>query len=162
MVSTEFVLVTDDDYFLKQTSNLRLALALIQSGDADIVGPAQAFNFTIRDDALYIFRVPMRNNRWIRCDVVSNCFLARTEALRRVPWRNALKINEHAAFFLDAKRNGLTVVASVEFGFVHAHHWGGALYKRMRRRNFLHLYRRLFGVRNVVWHRPPGDALKPP
>eukprot|EP00177_Eucheuma_denticulatum_P006828 GFKZ01012421.1.p1 GENE.GFKZ01012421.1~~GFKZ01012421.1.p1 ORF type:complete len:171 (-),score=24.14 GFKZ01012421.1:1105-1617(-) len=45
----------------------------------------------------------------VRMDVLHNAFLARTDALRRSPWRDELKVNEHMSFFLDAKKNGLRV-----------------------------------------------------
>jgi len=53
----------------------------------------------------------------VRCDRVSNTFLARTEAAVRVPWEPRVKAQEHAEFFLRAWRAGLKV-AQVGYCYV--------------------------------------------
>jgi len=56
-----------------------------------------------------------------RCDYVNNFFMAETVALRRrgVRWNDALKINEHEAFFFEAKQKELHVATTEEVGIVH-------------------------------------------
>ncbi|MEM1325249.1 MAG: glycosyltransferase [Bacteroidota bacterium] len=46
-----------------------------------------------------------------RCDVVLNFFIAKTESIRsrNIYWDNALKTQEHEAFFYEAKLNNLAV-----------------------------------------------------
>lgn len=45
----------------------------------------------------------------IKVDILHNSFLASTDVLRKHPWRNELKVNEHMTFFLDAKAANLSV-----------------------------------------------------
>lgn len=45
----------------------------------------------------------------ISVDVIHQTFIATVEVLRRSPWRNELEVNDHMAFFFDAKEAGAKV-----------------------------------------------------
>jgi glycosyltransferase involved in cell wall biosynthesis len=57
----------------------------------------------------------------VRCDYVSNFFLARTDQIRETVggWDASLKLSEHRAFFLKAKQCGLRVGHTEEVGVQH-------------------------------------------
>lgn len=73
-------------------------------------------------------------NHAMRFDVLHNAFLARTDALKRSPWRNELKVNEHMTFFLDAKARGLRVGYLPSVYVWHRARGYSRCYERVRRR----------------------------
>lgn len=76
----------------------------------------------------------IRMNRPMRVDVLHNAFLARTDVLKRNPWRNELKVNEHMTFFLDAKANKLRVGYLPSLYVWHRSRRFSQCYERVRRR----------------------------
>jgi hypothetical protein len=57
----------------------------------------------------------------VRCDFVSNFFLARTHRLIETVggWNDSLKIGDHQDFFFRAKKSGLRVGHTEEIGVLH-------------------------------------------
>lgn len=133
---TPFFALLDDDHLLDlDNADLALLVAGVRAG-FDIVG-MRVRNLPgipeLESDAIliprYVANVTAFENRTVTLcvwnenvgpsvvglrapfpvDVVHNAFVARTDALRRAPWRDELKVNEHMTFFLDAKAKGLRV-----------------------------------------------------
>jgi glycosyltransferase involved in cell wall biosynthesis len=71
----------------------------------------------------------------VRCDFVSNFFLARTQALIQTAggWEESLKVGQHQEFFFRAQKAGLRVGHTEEVGVLHLMEHT-PLFKRFRRR----------------------------
>jgi GT2 family glycosyltransferase len=117
-VKTPFLFLSDDDHVLTPGTRLREMLDFLKEHGYDLVGCAQgrrgygAASFEQRGDVVYQHFGRHRGlvtPGVVRCDRVSNVFVARTEALRRVLWEDRVYANEHADFFLRATREGLRI-----------------------------------------------------
>lgn len=124
LVETEFVVTLDDDFIFLPQTRIELLTDLLVS-HADICGgqvlntgqrsPFQGFMDLIpHPEKEGWFRLRLKHKPVhqdpVRVDIIPNFFAARTETLRRCPWREELKVSEHHAFFLDAKAKGLRVM----------------------------------------------------
>lgn len=119
-VRTPYVLIADDDHVLCRRTRLRESLAALRDKRIDIVG-GRVLNLPhYRSDeyhlrGLYPGAAPPLMPRGTLvtgfpvCDVVENFFVARTDALRRVPWDERLRMLEHTDFFSQASGTLLTV-----------------------------------------------------
>lgn len=133
---TPYFALLDDDHFLPAESDFSLAVATLERDGFDIVGvrvvnepgikelqerdvriPRYVANLTRWEGRTLQLCVWNENNgpdvgkmeRAVPVDVVHNALLARTTTLRKARWREELKVNEHMAFFLDARRMGVRV-----------------------------------------------------
>lgn len=136
MTTTRYFVLLDDDHVFDEDTDLKIGTTGIVKGNFDIVGirvrnlpgieelerisifipryVARVTKFENREVTLCVWnenngpgvqamRVP------IRVDVLHNALIAKTDALRKHPWRNILKVNEHMTFFLDARKAGVRV-----------------------------------------------------
>ncbi len=117
-VKTPFLFVSDDDHLITPGTRLPAMLAFLQESGYDLVACAPgrhsygAATFDQVGDVVYQRFHEHRGlvaPRVVRCDRVSNVFVARTEAVRRVLWEDRVYANEHADFFLRATREGLRI-----------------------------------------------------
>jgi hypothetical protein len=140
LVTTPYVFVTDDDHRFTRETRLETLLALLESHGLDIVGGRLYYrrriffylvrkyldfqmNFEESGRTLRCVKVDMTTGAdWVRCHVVSNLFLAKTDAVRSIDgWDPRLKLGEHIEFFLRAMRAGLTVACAPRVGSHHVH-----------------------------------------
>ena len=112
---TPYVLLCDDDtIFTDETDAERLRAELDRTGLDVLAVTVHQTRFagvlSLEDRVLRHRRGNRGQDGPVRiCDVVDNCFLARTEALRRVPWDGRLKVGEHLDWSLRAWQAGLRI-----------------------------------------------------
>lgn len=83
---------------------------------------------------------------FFEAEIVHNFFIGKTDAVKSIGgWDSELKLNEHEAFFLRAKRQGLKVGHSGEWGIRH-YPVRLAEYKNYRARNFGLLMLKKYGI----------------
>lgn len=133
---TRYFLLLDDDHVFDDTTNLTVLVDGIDKDGFDMVG-MRVRNLPGIDELertgivipRYVAMIQKLEERiltlcvWnenkgpsifgithpIPVDVLHNAFIGRTAVLRKHPWRNVLKVNEHMTFFLDAKWAGVKV-----------------------------------------------------
>lgn len=136
MTRTRYFLLLDDDHVFDDTTNLTTLVNGIRNDHFDMVG-LRVRNLPGIDELerigivipRYVGMIQSLKEKnltmcvWnenngpsiygithpISVDVLHNAFIASTDVLRKYPWRNELKVNEHMTFFLDAKDAGLKV-----------------------------------------------------
>lgn len=136
LTRTRYFMLLDDDHLLDVTTNLTVLFEGIKNDKYDMVG-LRVRNLPGIDEfersriliPRYVAKVQSLKERiltlcvWnenngpsiygithpIPVDVLHNAFIGRTDVLRKHPWRNELKVNEHMTFFLDAKDAGVKV-----------------------------------------------------
>jgi GT2 family glycosyltransferase len=115
---TKYFFLMDDDHEMTEGTRLEAMHAFLEQSGFDIVGGAQgteeygAAVFEPRGDT--VEQVFHRHHGLVSpgvvaCDRVSNTFMARTEAVRKVYWEGRVYAHEHADFFLRASRAGLRI-----------------------------------------------------
>lgn len=136
ITTTKYFVLLDDDHRFDDSTNLTVLLHGIENDDFDIVGmrirnlpgidELERTNIVIPRYVAIIRRFENRQLTlcvWnenkgpsvygiqhpIAVDVLHNAFIGRVDILRKYPWRNELKVNEHMTFFLDAKDAKLRV-----------------------------------------------------
>jgi len=115
---TKYAFLCDDDHEFTAGTRLHAMWSFLEKSAYDIVGGAQgpddygAAIFERKGDQImqhfYAHRGEVAKGV-VACDRVSNTFLARTDALRRVKWLEAVYAHEHADFFLRATAAGLKI-----------------------------------------------------
>jgi len=115
---TPFFFLLDDDHVVTAGTRLADMLDFLEGHGYDIVGGAQGREeygaAVFEQDGDGVRQVFHRHHGEVapgvvRCDRVSNTFMARTEAVQRVRWEERVYANEHADFFLRASRAGLLI-----------------------------------------------------
>lgn len=117
-VHSPYFFLCDDDHVLNRDTDLARMYQFLTRHRYDIVGGCQGKGdygtaiFEQVDDIVY--QHFYRHHGFIepgivRCDRVSNTFLARTEAVQQVLWEDRVYGAEHAEFFLRATRAGLKI-----------------------------------------------------
>ena len=127
-VRTPLFFLADDDHAFTPATRIDLLYAILRRHDLDIVGGAQDRGdyggavFQQEGDVVY-----QRFHEYheelepgvVRCDRISNTFLARTERVRAIGWEERVHGTEHADFFLRASRAGLRIA---QVGYVYVDH----------------------------------------
>lgn len=136
-VKTPLFLLLDDDYLYINGTNIKKMLDYINSGDVDIIwwnllnvlSEQYSFDgsYEFIENTLYHW-VEVKNSSWLY-DVIFNFFLAKTDQIRRIWWRDdELKYaREHDDFFLNTMKNWLKIWYDKEITVEHysysKHHW---------------------------------------
>lgn len=134
--ATEFFALLDDDHlFDVDGGDMSLLIDAVEAGfdivgmrvrnlpgipeleDESILIPRYVANITSVKGRIVTLCVWNENvgpsiigmKRPLKVDVLHNAFLARTDTLKKVRWRDELKVNEHMTYFMDAKDAGLNV-----------------------------------------------------
>lgn len=134
--NTDYIVLLDDDHVFNFATDLQKLFRAIEESDFQLIGgkvrnlpgireheessisyPRFVGNITrVHDGNLSVClwdenRGPgvHRMQSPLPVDVVHNFFIAEVDSLRRHPWRNELKVNEHMTFFFDAKSAGMNV-----------------------------------------------------
>jgi hypothetical protein len=127
-VATPLFFLADDDHVFTRHTRLDVLRAVLNRHALDLVGGSQekgdlgAAIFEQRGDVVYQRFYEHRGvlePGVVRCDRVSNTFLARTERVREIGWEERVYAAEHADFFLRATRAGLRIAL---VGYVHVDH----------------------------------------
>jgi hypothetical protein len=117
-VRTKYFFLADDDHVFNAHTDLQAMYRFLERRGYDLVGGCQGKDdygtavFEQRGDVVYqhFYRHHgLIEPGVVRCDRVSNTYLARTEAVRQVRWEHRVYANEHAEFFLRATRQGLKI-----------------------------------------------------
>lgn len=136
ITTTRYFVLLDDDHLFDDTTNLQTVVDGLRTDGFDIVG-IRVRNLPGIDEyertgiliPRYVGLIQKLEGRdltlcvWnenkgpsvyglvhpITVDVLHNAFVAKVETLRKHPWRNELKVNEHMTFFLDARDANLTI-----------------------------------------------------
>lgn len=136
LTTTRYFVLLDDDHLFDDTTNLQTVVDGLRNDDFDIVG-IRVRNLPGIDEyertgvliPRYVGLIRKLEGKdltlcvWnenrgpsvygiihpIKVDVLHNAFVGKVETLRRHPWRNELKVNEHMTFFLDARDANLTI-----------------------------------------------------
>lgn len=117
-VQTPLFFLCDDDHVLGPHTHLRRMSEFLHLHDFDIVGGCQGKNDY--GSAIFVLHGRRLEQRFfwhhgrvapgaVRCDRVSNTFLARTARVREVGWEERVHGDEHAEFFWRARLAGLRV-----------------------------------------------------
>jgi len=139
-VATEYVLVGDDDFFYTPSANVEGMKKLLEvHPEFDLVGGRVSEHGILRNYQGYIEKYPtymhirpfvMDNGalsydehshiRYAKVDLTFNYFVARTEAIKRVPWDEKIKVSyEHLTWFVDFKDAGGRVAFNPDAVVVH-------------------------------------------
>ncbi|MEM8860475.1 MAG: glycosyltransferase [Chloroflexota bacterium] len=117
-VKTKYFFLCDDDHVINQHTDLGRMFRFLEAEAYDIVGGCQDKNdygtaiFEQIGDIVYQRFFEHHGEirpGVVRCDRVSNTFLARTAAVNQVPWEDRVYGSEHAEFFLRATWHGLKI-----------------------------------------------------
>ncbi|MEW5917940.1 MAG: glycosyltransferase family 2 protein [Gemmatimonadota bacterium] len=117
-VRTKYFFLADDDHVFNPHTDLQAMYGILERHGYDLVGGCQGRDdygtatFEQLGDVVYQHFYRHRGliePGVVRCDRVSNTYLARTEAVRQVLWEPRVYANEHAEFFLRATRHGLKI-----------------------------------------------------
>ncbi len=164
-VETPYLVLLDDDFvFTRETSLETFAATLDARPEIDLLAgtvvdrgrKVRRICRTVRlaDGVLRRSRAPKAEQGPLRFwDFVPQFFVARTDVVRRVRWREEYKIGgEHEAFFLDCQAAGVTVAEHLG---VAVHHFQRRTRRyrakrKPRAREYEARFRRDFGVREVV------------
>lgn len=126
---TDLIFLMDDDVCFTRKTNLSKMREILEKYDFDILGclfyersmrKKELFrcklvdfngNLVLEDGVLkYLKEYHEKTEEYISCDLILNIFLAKTESIKAIGgWDEALKIGEHAEFFIRAKSAGLKV-----------------------------------------------------
>ena len=126
---TEFIFIVEDDMVF--TAETDLEKLVLEMPEYDILGAQllrpdgslQSYEgwMTEREDGegklLVMYRFAIAETA--PCEIICNCFLARTQTLNDVPWDEDLKIMEHEDYFWRAKKAGVRVGFSPQVRILH-------------------------------------------
>ena len=136
-VTTEFVMVLDDDFRLTYSSCIECLMWRMQSRIHSALLPLDVIGFPILEDerAFGAFRgsLLVSNSRFsiephvhsssadgcARVDICPMVFLARTERLRTFKWSSELPVGEHELFFASNQYHGIQVAVCSDVSFTH-------------------------------------------
>ncbi|MEC4894060.1 MAG: glycosyltransferase [Oscillatoria sp. PMC 1051.18] len=117
-VKTPYFFLCDDDHIFTEHTCLKTLLNFLEEFDYDLVGGSQGKEqygtaiFEQVGEIVYqrFFQYhDVVTKNVVKCDRVSNTFLAKTAAIQTVGWEGRVMANEHAEFFLRASRQGLKI-----------------------------------------------------
>lgn len=121
-VQTKYLFLCDDDHVIHVHTNLLGMYRFLEKNKYDIVGGCQGEEdyglavFEQIEDIVYQHFYRHHGHiepDAVKCDRVSNTFMARTEAVKRVLWEDRVYGSEHAEFFLRASRQKLKIAQMI-------------------------------------------------
>ncbi|MEC4989630.1 MAG: glycosyltransferase [Oscillatoria sp. PMC 1068.18] len=117
-VTTKYFFLCDDDHIFTEHTCLKTLLAFLAEFDYDLVGGSQGkeqYGTAIFEQVgeivyqRFFQHHGVVTKNVVKCDRVSNTFLAKTASVQSVGWEGRVLANEHAEFFLRASRQGLKI-----------------------------------------------------
>lgn len=127
-VATPLFFLADDDHGFTPHTRIDALHAVMRRHDLDIAGGAQDRGdyggAVFRQDGDVVYQRFHEHYEElepgvVRCDRISNTFLARTDQVRALGWEERVHATEHADFFLRASRAGLRIA---QVGYVYVDH----------------------------------------
>lgn len=149
-VQTPYLLLCDDDFVFDANACIDEMLAVLDMEGLDLLAfRARGYRdhilpyhstFRIRGKRLQRVGIQPAPGLYTPCELTLNCFIARTEAVRQIPWDDRLKLREHWDFFYRWKKAGKRV-AVYNRGWLRHDRPGktSRRYRRHRNRNGFHL-----------------------
>ena len=93
---------------------------------------------------------------FVRTDVVENFFIARSASiLEKCLWDSDLKVNEHLAFFFEAKAKGVKVAFSNRLSVIHRP-VQSKNYMKSRNRRYFQVFMKKHNIGKIVWKHKSG------
>ncbi len=162
---TEFIFLLDDDHVVTPRLQLDKVCERFAKHPIDILGVRQGgggrplmLSPLMNGKRIWMHRGEHRRIGFVAwCDMSSNAFLARREAIARLRWDEKIKTYEHWEFFYRASRiYGLQVAVSTDCFIRHAH-VASKSYRDLRSRSKF----RAIGLRKHGFHsmRYPGGSI---
>lgn len=139
-VTTEYVLVGDDDFFYTPDTGVeRMHTLLDRHPEIDLIGGRIIENDVVRNyqgsieiTGRHLVNTPINLDtapfeydevsdlRYIKTDLVFNFFVARVASIKNIPWDEQIKVAyEHSSWFIDLKKAGVHVAFSPEPIVIH-------------------------------------------
>lgn len=116
-------------------------------------------NYDPAEKILYVDYQLSSYPEFARSDIVLNFFVARTQAiLEKNMWDNDLKMSEHTAFFVCAKRNGVKVGYTSRMSIQHKPIKTGE-YAVYRSRKYDKIYMEKLGIKTIIATYDNGKTL---
>eukprot|EP00397_Hematodinium_sp_SG-2012_P004248 GEMP01004259.1.p1 GENE.GEMP01004259.1~~GEMP01004259.1.p1 ORF type:complete len:1060 (+),score=211.55 GEMP01004259.1:149-3328(+) len=137
-VTTEFILILDDDFVLSTHSCLECMALHLRSNWHSHLLPLDIIGFPVLEDernfGAYRGTMRIKSHRLLlepftkehsfdgcfRVDFCPMVYLARTERMRMFKWKPELKVGEHEHFFYTNMRQGITTAVCFDSSFAHA------------------------------------------
>jgi len=157
-VETPFFCLLDDDMMIDKRFKPEMIIAKMRATGADIVSSKldalkprnyiasmrKQFDRNLRSVLIVDHDTPVKEcpkgSGLVFGDWVLNCFIARTDAVRRVEWNHKIKIgHEHADFFWRAKSKGLKVAHENGSAIAHPKAPRSKHYTNYRRKHALYV-----------------------
>lgn len=163
-VKTPYVLVLDDDYEFINETKIEKFLQILENSSIDMVGGSWIMKnkkkykihsyhgkLIIKDGIL--FHSKENNGEECGCklyDIIHQFYLTRTETLKKHPWDDEQKINDHIDFFLNY-REKLKIAIHPEVFIYHKKHRNES-YSKYRNRQSIYRtrYYNKHGIRERV------------
>jgi hypothetical protein len=143
-VNTPYVLLLDDDQYACDLTDMQEWYRIFTENNFDILGSTvqdyrghtRSFygDIILENRKMELkLKKPISNEEFMLCDIVPNCFLARTEVLSKIKWDNQLKLAEHLDFFLRAWKQNFKIGCTPKITVMDGHK-RSALYDSFRMR----------------------------
>lgn len=134
-IHTKYMILIDDDTIFTYQTDIQKMYYFLEETDYDIIGgiiPQRGFfnatflKYTLEPKILYfnekhggsIYNSSLEAFKTDRC---MNCFMAKTESIRKVKWNEKYKNCEHTLFFIDAWKQGLKIALTKQIIFNEKH-----------------------------------------
>lgn len=177
-VKTKYFCLCDDDFIFDKKTDLESALKILKKENLDIIGgymrnykiinsykdyiirlgqkilhyelPTNYMgNITINDDEILVDYKIKYFPEYEITDIVHNFFIAKTDSLKKCGWDNDLKLQEHTAFFYQAKLKGLKIAFTNKLSMRHCP-VQNFKYKNFRTRNYTHVFMEKENIKRIV------------
>ena len=177
-VKTKYFCLCDDDFVFDKKTNLEAALNILKENNLDILGGYLRNYKIINSKKDYLIRFAQKilhyelptnyiatlNEKdnilhanyqikefpdYKEVDVVINFFIAKTESIKKHPWDEDLKLQEHTAFFYSAKKKGLKIGFTNKLSIRHCP-IQNFKYKNYRTRNYTHVFMEKNNLKKIV------------
>jgi len=177
-VKTNFFLLCDDDFVFDKQTDIETAFKILKNTKLDILGgyirnyktvSSWWHNLIILGQKIFRYEIPsnyigtinMKDDEvhldykiksfpeYEKTDMLLQFFLAKTEAVKNNPWDDDLKIQEHTAFFINAKKSNLKMAFTNKISVQHR----PVLYKKYnskRSREYFKLFMEKNKINKVV------------
>lgn len=177
-VKTEYFCLCDDDFIFDNKTDLETALNILKEKELDIIGGYMR-NYKIinspKDRIIkvvqkllryelptnYIGNFKEENNiltinyrihdfpEYEKVEIVNNFFIAKTKVILNNLWDNDLKLQEHTAFFYEAKKKNVKVGFTNKLSVRHCP-IQNFKYKNYRTRNYTHVFMEKHNIKKII------------
>lgn len=109
-VDTEYLITLDDDFIFIEESKIHILKEIFENSNLDILGakmfPRLDDHFSIfskKNEFLFVFggKYHQKNDDYVSCDIITQCFIAKTKTMKKYQWNEKAKTEEHYLFFYE-------------------------------------------------------------